>query len=74
VPIEKGMRISINIIAPNEKNVDALKKKDGDRNDTKTDNKSVRCARREGDRAQPERPGHDDIARPGRSKTKLRDR
>jgi hypothetical protein len=74
VPIEKGMRISINIIAPNDKEGGASKKGNGDRANTESDKLTNRCARREGARAQPERPGRDDIARPGRSKTKQKDR
>ena len=81
VPIGKGMRISINIIAPNDKIGDTPKEKNGaradnnsekndDRRDAKPDKNKNRCARREGARAQPERPGRDDIARSGRSKVK----
>jgi hypothetical protein len=70
VPIGKGMRISVNIIALNDKSDDEPKRKNGDRSDTKPDKNRNCCARREGVRAQPERPGQDDIACPGRSKVK----
>ena len=43
VPIEKGMRISINIIAPNDKIGDAPKKKDGDRADTNSEKNKNGC-------------------------------
>ena len=88
VPIEKGMRISINIIAPNDKADNETMSKNGgstaagQKNGSGTKVKSKKdthaahdedndcCARREGARAQPERPGPYDIAHPGRSKAR----